>query len=121
MCQHWNSFAFTMDSAVVTAVIWKACSQGPEAMQINKQRCAGDQTKILSEELLQAMVFFCDNTHDETFGTFLLTAWQFLLRVKAECVPLMRGSAEDMSCMTSETHNSVWVDENASKLYIRWF
>ena len=83
-----------------------------KAEQKGKERIFADAPKLTTEIMCQ-LLELCDNIPGfETDGDLYLLAWQFLLRVQSEAVPLERGEANEHSQLPHARHSAVWIDSS---------
>ena len=65
---------------------------------------------LLTEQLVAKVVTTADALEMQDFSCFVLVAWEFLLRVQSECMPMQRGEAIQATCMPPSAHSGIWVE-----------
>ena len=94
-------------------------------MKRKELRLVGGSKRIeilLTERALCGMVVLSDklSLHDGLQET-ILVAWEFLLRVQSEALPLEAGSAEEAksSALGNGRHSAIWVNMLENTLHLR--
>ena len=57
------------------------------------------------------MIRLADTMKCSEFGTFALVAWEYLLRVQSEAIPLLAGEPDNATSLANQLHSGVWVDK----------
>ena len=66
--------------------------------------------RILDKSLFQKLVQAADEAGMEELAVFCLVAWEFLLRVQSECIPLQVGAQKDGRFLPPSRHSGLWVE-----------
>ena len=78
-----------------------------------------DLRKVLGDETVGKLVVLSDSIGTHEWSDFLLTGWEFLMRIQSECIPLEKGERSEAVTMDPQRHSAVFNDE-AGQLVVRW-
>ena len=63
-----------------------------------------DLRKVLSECMVERLVLLSDSLGTVEWSDFLLTGWEFLMRIKSECLPLQCGEPSENQVLHPARH-----------------
>ena len=69
---------------------------------------------LLTDRLVAKVVASADALNMEDFSCFVLIAWEFLLRVQSECIPLLRGAPDQATSLPPSAHSGIWIEDNST-------
>ena len=67
------------------------------------------QTLLVTNMVKEVVQFAQDDTSTAVLAPFLLTGWEFLMRMQSECVPLEWGSPERLLKIPEDRHSVVCI------------
>ena len=69
------------------------------------------EVRLITPDIMTQLLQLCDNLPGYAGdGDLFLLAWQFLLRVQSEAVPLQYGEVCPQTPLPADRHSAVWVD-----------
>ena len=69
-----------------------------------------DLRKVLSENMVERLVILSDSLCTVEWSDFLLTGWEFLMRIQSECLPLECGEPSEHQVLDPARHSAVFHD-----------
>ena len=107
-CTHLH-LSLSWDTATLSATV-KGARKRHERVFGGTKHAA----QLLTEETLAKVVRTADRVQRPDVSVFCLVAWEFLLRVQSEAVPLCTGSPSYLNGLPPDTHSGVWVDNDGT-------